>query len=182
MAERGVGLRILAVDHGTKRIGLAMTDELGLVLPLPLLASEGDEPAAARIAELAKERGVAKVLVGLPINMDDTHGPAAQKVEKFCALIERGLEGSGIVVIRRDERLTSWEAEATLSAGGVHPMNRKGKIDTIAAQLILRDYLAETDPSYRALTESAVPPPDPEKSRRKNRRDRGDRFRGRGRR
>jgi putative Holliday junction resolvase len=178
-----VAERILAVDHGTKRVGLAMTDELGLVLPLPLLESEGkDEPVAARVAELARERSVTKVLVGLPINMDGTHGPAAQKVEKFCAMIEKDLTGTGIVVLRRDERLTSWEAEAALSASRVHWKDRKGKVDTIAAQIMLRDYLAETDPSYRAVPEDAVPPPDPEKSKRQSRRDRRDKFRGRGRR
>jgi putative Holliday junction resolvase len=171
---------ILAVDYGTKRIGLAATDALGLVLPLPLLESEGDEASAARIAELARGRGVAKVLVGMPINMDGTRGPAAQRVEKFCAAIERAI-GPAVPVIRRDERLTSHEAESVLAAGGVRPRDRKGKVDTIAAQLILRDYLSETDPSYRAAPD-VEPPPDPEKARRLRRRDERGKHRGRGRR
>jgi putative Holliday junction resolvase len=170
---------ILAVDYGTKRIGLAATDALGLVLPLPLLESEGDEASAARVAELARDRGVARVLVGMPINMDGTRGPAAQRVEKFCVAIERSLPG--VPVIRRDERLTSHEAESVLAAGGVHWRDRKGKVDTIAAQLILRDYLSETDPSYRAAPD-VEPPPDPEKARRVKRRDERGKHRGRGRR
>ncbi|MDX2180484.1 MAG: Holliday junction resolvase RuvX [Bryobacteraceae bacterium] len=131
--------RILALDVGAKRIGVAATDELGLT------AQGLDTRARTRIREdieffrrLAVERGVQRIVLGDPRNLDGSFGHASAAVRDFGARLERATR---LPVDYWDERLTSFEAEELLRESGVRPDRRSGTVDRIAAVTILKDYL-----------------------------------------
>lgn len=131
----------MALDFGAKAIGVALSDELQLTArPLTTLRRRQLKFAAVleRIAALATEHDVGTLVVGLPLNMNGTRGPAASKVESFVAQLKQHVT-TPIVMI--DERLTSFEAEQLLREMGVGERERRAKSDEYAALLILRDYL-----------------------------------------
>jgi putative Holliday junction resolvase len=132
-------MRILALDHGTVRIGAAISDELGMLAhPLEFLPAE---PAAAllkQLNQLAKEREVALIIVGMPRNMDGSYGPAAQKVEAFVHWLRETL---AIPVRTWDERLTTLQAHRMLAESGKREKDRRGKVDSSAAAVLLQSYL-----------------------------------------
>ena len=105
-------MRILALDHGSRRIGVAVSDELRIIAqPLEFIPAEPFADFLARLQELLREKEVGLVLVGLPRNMDGSHGPAAQKVQEFIAALTKQIS----VPIRTwDERLT-YRSGATAS-------------------------------------------------------------------
>ena len=130
--------RILGIDYGEARIGLALSDELGLIAhPLETMEVRTTEPAR-RIGEIAKREKVALLVLGMPRNMDGSYGPAAEKVREFIAK----LEGALTVPIRTwDERLTSAQANRMLIAGNVRRQDRKQVVDKMAAAILLQSFL-----------------------------------------
>ncbi|HPS75443.1 MAG TPA: Holliday junction resolvase RuvX [Oscillospiraceae bacterium] len=131
--------RIMAIDYGDQRIGLAVSDPLGILAGEAWTMDEwAMERAAARIAEEAKKRDVSRFVLGLPKNMDGTEGPRAEKSREFKALLENQ---SGLEVILWDERRSSIEAHAILHAGGKKEKDHRKTVDAVAASLILEGYL-----------------------------------------
>jgi len=129
----------MAIDYGDQRIGLAVSDPLGILAGEAWTMDEwAMERAAARIAEEAKKRDVSRFVLGLPKNMDGTEGPRAEKSREFKALLENQ---SGLEVILWDERRSSIEAHAILHAGGKKEKDHRKTVDAVAASLILEGYL-----------------------------------------
>jgi len=132
-------MRVMAVDYGTKAIGLAICDELQLtVRPLTTLRHPNLQLAPQRISQLVEEYDIGTLVVGLPLNMDGTSGEAVEKVNSFVAELHP-LVSVPIKLV--DERLTSYEADQILREMGVGLKERKAKSDEYAAVLILQDYL-----------------------------------------
>ncbi len=132
-------MRILGVDYGDKRIGLALSDALGIVAcPIGTYEAKGMRRDIDYIAELAKEKQAEAIVLGLPVNMDGTHGERAEKTKAFGRNLEKV---SGLNVIYKDERLTTVSAEKSLIESNVRREKRKNVIDTVAAQIILQSYL-----------------------------------------
>jgi putative Holliday junction resolvase len=132
-------MRILALDHGTKRIGVAVSDELKMLAqPLEFIPAEPFAGFLARLKEILREKEVDQILVGMPRNMDGSYGEAALKVEAFVG----ALRGAVTVPIQTwDERLTSAQANRMLIQGGVRRDQRKLKVDKTAAAILLQSYL-----------------------------------------
>jgi putative holliday junction resolvase len=132
-------MRILALDHGTKRIGVAVSDELKMIAqPLEYILAEPSADFLARLKELIHHKEAELILVGMPRNMDGSYGPAAQKVQEFVA----GLKGALTMPIKLwDERLTSAQANRLLIQANVRRDKRKEKVDKMAAAILLQSYL-----------------------------------------
>ena len=132
-------MRILALDHGTKRIGIAISDELKMIAqPLEFIPAEPFADVLARLKEMVRDKELELILVGLPRNMDGSYGPAALRVQDFVA----ALRGALTVPIRTwDERLTSAQANRVLIQGNVRRDKRKQKVDKMAAAILLQSYL-----------------------------------------
>lgn len=132
--------RILAVDYGTRRIGLAVSDPLGITAQgldaIP--GAELSDPVEA-IAGLAADRQAERIIVGLPLSLSGEAGIAAQKVLEF---VERLRQTTDIPVETLDERMTSAGAQAVLKGSGLSQKKRRQAIDSMAAQILLQDYLA----------------------------------------
>ena len=131
----------MALDYGERRIGVAITDPTGtLALPLETLVRErsGDAAALKRIARLVADYEVNRVVVGLPLRLDGTSGTQAQRARRFG---EHVAELTGVTVDYLDERLTSVEARRALRDAGVPARKQKGRVDPIAASLVLRTWL-----------------------------------------
>ena len=131
-------MRILGVDYGEKRIGLAISDPLGMFgQPLETVES-GAAPPVDRIAEICKERGVETIVVGLPRNMDGTLGPKAAEASAFADALAGK---TGLNVVLQDERLSTARAERSLRETDMSRRKRKARVDAVAAQVILQTYL-----------------------------------------
>lgn len=132
-------MRILAIDYGDARIGLALSDESEtLASPLQTYNSQSMRKDIDYISVLAKEKNAGLIVLGLPINMDGSMGERANKTQSFGSVLERV---SGIKVVYKDERLTSVSAEKTLIECNMRREKRKQVIDTLSAQIILQNYL-----------------------------------------
>jgi putative Holliday junction resolvase len=131
-------MRVLGIDYGTRRIGLAYGDEVGVATPLPALAAPDPLRRWAGLAAVVGERRVTEVVLGHPLNMDGSAGPKALEAEAFARRIEKEL---GLPVHLVDERLTSYEAEATIAPAKRRAARRTGLVDSRAATIILQDYL-----------------------------------------
>jgi putative pre-16S rRNA nuclease len=132
-------MRILALDHGTKRIGVAVSDELKMIAqPLEFIPAEPFGDFLARLKELIREKQVELIVVGMPRNMDGSYGPAALKVQDFVAVLKAAVP---IPIQTLDERLTSVQANRFLIEGGVRREKRKEKVDKTAAAILLQSYL-----------------------------------------
>ena len=128
-------MRIMAIDYGDQRIGLAVSDLLGMLCGEAWTMNEWDmERASKRIAEEAAAREVGTLVLGLPKNMDGREGVRAEKSREFMALLERD---SGLPVVLWDERRSSIEAHAILHAAGKKEMQHRKTVDAVAASLIL---------------------------------------------
>lgn len=137
-------MRCLGIDYGTRRIGLASGDELGVATPLPALIEADPGKRWQRLLAVARERRVTDIVVGHPLNMDDTAGPKAKEVEAVAARL--GAELPGVAVHLIDERLTSYEAESTIGKPQRRTVRASGVIDSRAATLILQDFLDQRFP------------------------------------
>jgi putative Holliday junction resolvase len=130
-------MRILAVDSGTKIIGLAVCDEIEVTItPLPIVRARGLGQDARRICDLAKQMNVDAIVVGLPLNMSGTEGPAAARARRLAERIRQTLAKP---VVEWDERLTTHAAREYLI--GRRERLQKERINQIAACLLLEDYL-----------------------------------------
>ena len=131
-------MRCLGIDYGTRRIGLSYGDELGVATPLPALTEP--DPAARRLAlgAVVARRRITDLVVGYPLNMDDSIGPKAKEVEAFAGWLR---EQFALPVHLIDERLTSYEAESTIAKTKRRDVRGSGVIDSRAATLILQDFL-----------------------------------------
>jgi putative Holliday junction resolvase len=131
------GSRILGVDFGDARTGVAVSDPLGITAqPREAVREKDPARAAVRVAEIARVVDAAEIVIGLPVNMNGREGPRAKKAREFGALVE---EAAGLPVAYWDERLTSMQAADILKGRGAR--KRKAKIDVVSAQLILQSYL-----------------------------------------
>ena len=132
-------MRIMAIDYGDQRIGLAVSDLLGMLCGEAWTMNERDmERASKRIAEEAAAREVGTLVLGLPKNMDGSEGVRAEKSREFKAMLERD---SGLPVVLWDERRSSIEAHAILHAAGKKEKQHRKTVDAVAASLILEGYL-----------------------------------------
>ena len=131
--------RILGLDYGTRRIGLALSDPTGtLASPLPFLENDGGDKVAAKLKELIQTQGIETVIVGLPRNMDGTYGPSAQRVREFIAQIQPQVAAK---IISQDERLTTSQASKDLAQMGLSQKELRKKVDSSSAALILQQFL-----------------------------------------
>ena len=132
-------MRIMAIDYGDQRIGLAVSDLLGMLCGEAWTMNEWDmERASKRMAEEAAAREVGTLVLGLPKNMDGSEGVRAEKSREFKAMLERD---SGLPVVLWDERRSSIEAHAILHASGKKEKQHRKTVDAVAASLILEGYL-----------------------------------------
>jgi putative holliday junction resolvase len=130
--------RILAFDHGTRRIGVAVTDPDGVIAhPRPALDA-GAPDLLDEVRNLAATLGVAEIVVGLPVGLDGTEGPAAAAARQFAADVE---EATGVHTVMYDERFSSVIAERSLLEMGERRKSRRHRRDGVAAMLFLQDYL-----------------------------------------
>ena len=140
-------MRILGVDLGHKRIGLALTDEDGTIaFPAGTLDSRGRKKDLARLRALIDERGIERAVVGLPLHLDGRRGPEAEKAVAFAAALS---ELAGIPVETLDERWTSKEAERLLAPTTAKKRDKrraKGTVDEMAASILLQTWLAQHPP------------------------------------
>ena len=135
--------RSMALDLGTKRIGVAVSDPLGLFAqPVETIRRQGKKKDLARVAELVAQKDVVVVVVGLPIRTDGSEGPEAESARRTAQALAETIDGVSVEL--RDERFTTRQAERVLIAGGVRRKKRKEVIDQMAAVLILQSYLDST--------------------------------------
>lgn len=146
-AARGV---ILAIDYGSKRLGLALSDERGVTShPYATWTRINRRRDLGRLRELVRQQGVRRIVIGLPLHLDGTPSEMSQEAKSFAARVEKAL---GVPVEMFDERLSSWEARETYAAFHSNARGRSGSsgradqtkqtpLDEIAAAIILRDYL-----------------------------------------
>ncbi len=131
--------RVMGVDPGEARIGLAVSDEARMLAgSLTTLTDMDDAAAAARISELARDENVGIVVVGHPIRMDGSIGPRARRARELAVAIE---DAARLRVVLQDERLSSAEASRIMRETGERSRRRKGRVDQIAASVILQNYL-----------------------------------------
>ena len=131
--------RLLGIDFGTRRIGLALSDPTGtLASPLPFLENTGIPEVVSKLKELVQSHGVETVVVGLPRNMDGTYGPSADKVREFISQIQPQLPAK---IVTQDERLTTAQASRGLSQIGLSQRELRKKVDSSSASLILQQFL-----------------------------------------
>ncbi len=131
--------RIMGVDYGDKRIGIALSDLLCIISsPYEVYQNKGEEDALKHLGQIIKDNDVTEVAFGLPLNMDGSEGERAKLHRQFGERLEKY---SGVKVFYVDERLTSAEAEDILISSGVRREKRKELIDKISAQLILQSYI-----------------------------------------
>lgn len=132
--------RILGIDHGTVRIGLALSDELGMFAQ-PLKTLDANATVEREIADIVEQKRVSEVVIGLPLRMDGHHGEASKRVEVFADRLRKVLSHE-VRIELVDERLTSVAAERSLGLEGKQKsLEQKKLVDQIAAVAILQDYL-----------------------------------------
>ncbi len=138
-------MRIMGLDYGSKTVGVAISDELLLTAQAKEIIRRKEEnklrKTLARIEEMIQEYGVERIVLGLPLNMDQTPSERSELCLEFKDKIERR---TGIPVVMWDERLTTVEADEIMDEAGIKGRERKEYVDMIAAQIILQDYLDNT--------------------------------------
>ncbi len=132
-------MKLLAIDYGEKRTGVAVSDDLGISAHgLDTIVLKGEEELAGRIAEIVKNRAIEKIVIGLPLNMNGTESEKSEKVRAFAAKLENDC---GLPVVLWDERMTSMQAQRVMQEMGVKTKGNKEDIDRIAATLMLQEYM-----------------------------------------
>lgn len=133
-------MKVLAIDYGDARTGIAISDYTGLLVgTTDVIHSRKPDVTAREIARLAREHGAQRLVMGFPRNMDGTEGPRAALYREFAAQVEAE---TGIPVVLWDERRTTVEAHQILSDCNYHGKKRKNTVDAVAASLILEGYLS----------------------------------------
>ena len=136
-------MRCLGIDYGTRRIGLSYGDDLGVATPLPAITDAAPEKRWAALAAILKQRRATDLVLGYPLNMDDTAGPKAKEAEALAARLRAEF---GLPVHLVDERLTSYEAESTIAKSKRRDVRASGLVDSRAATIILQDFLDQRSP------------------------------------
>lgn len=131
-------MRCLGIDYGTRRLGLAYGDDLGVATPLPALVSSDPARRWEELAAVVRERKATELVLGYPYNLDGSVGFKAREVDAFA---ERLRTSFGLPVHLVDERLTSHQAESATPASKRRALRRTGIVDSRAAALILQDFL-----------------------------------------
>jgi putative pre-16S rRNA nuclease len=131
-------MRCLGIDFGSSRIGIAVSDDLGM-LAHPLETIPNDSEFLARLRQIVLRKEVSRIVVGIPRNMDGSYGPAAEKAKVFLSQLKS--EFAGVQLIPWDERLTTVEAQRLLHAAGRDIKKSRPVIDQVAAQVLLQSYL-----------------------------------------
>lgn len=138
-------MRVLAIDHGSKRMGIALSDAMGIVAqPFEAIPAEPFHQFLSRLQEILRDKQVELILVGMPRNMDGSYGPAALKVQEFVAVLKQAVP---ISIQTWDERLTSAQANRYLIQADVSRADRRGKVDKTAAAILLQSFLDSRSPS-----------------------------------
>jgi len=139
----------LGVDYGRKRIGLALSDELGVTArPLETIVRTNRQNDLRRLREICRKHGVGQIVVGHPVHLSGQLSPMAGEAARFAVRLQKEL---GIAVELVDERLTSWEAKGTVAKNGAR---QQFPVDDVAAAVLLRDYLGQTrEPRQRKASE-----------------------------
>jgi putative Holliday junction resolvase len=131
-------MRCLGLDYGERRIGLSYGDDLGVATPLPAITADDRLERLGGVESVVKDRRVTDLVVGYPLNMDGTAGFKAREVDTF---IRDLTERINLPVHRIDERLTTQVARAHLPKGRDDELRRSGRVDSMAAAVILQDFL-----------------------------------------
>jgi putative Holliday junction resolvase len=136
--------RLLGIDYGTVRIGLALSDPTRtLASLLPFLDNKSPQQVIAAITALIETHQITGLVIGMPRNMDGTYGPSAQKVMDFIAQIQKSIS---LPITPIDERLTTAQASKQLSSIGLNQKQLRKKVDSSSASLILQQYLDRNTP------------------------------------
>lgn len=136
-------MRCLGIDYGTKRVGLAHGDEIGVATPLPALVDADEAVRWAKLGELIRQRRITDLVLGYPYNMDGSVGFKAKEVDAFAARLKAEF---GLPVHLVDETLTSDAAESSIAKKNRRNVRASGTIDSRAACLILQDFLDQKFP------------------------------------
>jgi len=132
-------MRVLAIDHGTVRMGIAMSDELKMIAqPLEFIPAEPFSGFLDRLKELLREYEVELILLGMPRNMDGSYGEASMKVREFEAVLKNSITAP---IKTWDERLTSVQANRALTQGRVKKKKKRQNVDSMSAAILLQSYL-----------------------------------------
>ena len=132
-------MKIMAVDYGDARTGIAVSDPTGLLAGFTtVITAYRPEAVAQRVAELARQHGAEELVLGHPVNMDGSLGPRSEKATALQILLQ---EATGLPVILWDERRTTIDAHQILFQSGKNARQRKKVVDAVAASLILESYL-----------------------------------------
>jgi len=131
--------RVLAVDPGSKRVGIAVSDPTGTIAqPLTTVDAEPHSTLAQRLVEIARANEAARIVVGLPRRMDGSYGPEAKAARELADAVRKA---SGLPVELADERLTTVAAERSMLEGGARRAKRRATVDRVAAALLLQSHL-----------------------------------------
>ena len=147
-------MRFLGIDYGTRRIGLAAGDELGIATPIPALVEAEPEARRRALAAVVKTRRIQEIVLGLPLNMDGSAGFKAKEAEAFAEELRNEF---GLPVHLVDERLSSHLVESGMNQKQLREIRGKGIIDSRAAAVILQDYL---DQRFPPALPGAMPGPE----------------------
>ncbi len=134
-----VNMRLLGLDYGSKRIGTAISDELGITAQaLSIIDRTSLQRDLAAVAEIVRRYGVDKIVIGYPLRLDGSAGVQCEKVDRFIAALATVVD---LPIVKWDEALSTWEAERILDEAGVQQQRRKKLVDKIAAGIVLQSYL-----------------------------------------
>jgi len=139
-------MKLLALDVGDRRVGVAVSDLSGLIAtPLTVIRRSSKVEDFAKIARLVREQGAEGVVIGHPLNTDGSAGPQARRVERYAAAMSEalGLDGLSVPMIMWDEHGSTQRAQALMISAGRSAKDRRQRIDAAAAAVILQDYLDE---------------------------------------
>jgi putative Holliday junction resolvase len=138
-SRTGKRMRILGLDYGSRRIGVAICDELGMTAQgVATIGRRNREADLGAIDDLVRRYGVEQIVIGYPLRLDGSEGIQCEKVKRFIRRLEARLS---LPVIRWDETLSTSEAQELLRQGGVRREKRRGIVDRVAASVILQGYL-----------------------------------------
>ncbi len=151
-------MKILALDVGDRRVGVAVSDESGLIArPLTTIQRRSKAEDFSRIMRLAREQGVDGLVIGHPLNADGSAGMQAQRIERYVAALAQGLQDQGLnlPITFWDEHLSTRRAQEAMIAAGRKAKDRRARIDAVAAAVILQDYLVAQRPAAQPQGDGA---------------------------
>jgi putative Holliday junction resolvase len=152
-------MRIMALDVGDRRVGIAVSDEMGLIAtPLTVLRRGSKAEDFQQIARLVREQGVVTLVVGHPLNEDGSAGPQAQRIERYAAALTEALraEGLDLQAVLWDEYGSTQRAQETMITTGRKTKERRARIDAVAAAVILQEYLDAWRPAVPSVMDEEV--------------------------